>query len=107
MLAENTKETANVKLVDSASNYKYLEIYYCDNDNTYNSVKVENPNGKNVLLSIQYPYQNGTSYIKSCLISISGQQITPINYSSLTIKSGQAPTIANSNYCYIRKVIGY
>lgn len=107
VLAENTKETANVKLVDSASNYNFLEIYYCDNDNTYNSVKVENPNGKNVLLSIQYPYQNGTTYIKSCLISISGQQITPINYSSLTIKSGQAPTIANSNYCYIRKVIGY
>ena len=107
VLCENTKETANVKLTDDASNYKFLEIYYCDNDNTYNSVRVENPNGKNVLLSIQYPYQNGVTYIKSCLISISGKQITPINYSSMTIRSGQAPTIANSNYCYIRKVIGY
>lgn len=107
VLCENTKETANVKLTDDASNYKFLEIYYCDNDNTYNSVKVESPNGKNVLLSIQYPYQNGVTYIKSCLISISGKQITPINYSSMTIRSGQAPTIANSNYCYIRKVIGY
>lgn len=107
VLCENTQETANVKLTDNASNYKFLEIYYCDNDNTYNSVRVENPNGKNVLLSIQYPYQNGVTYIKSCLISISGKQITPINYSSMTIRSGQAPTIANSNYCYIRKVIGY
>ena len=107
VLCENTQETANVKLTDNASNYKFLEIYYCDNDNTYNSVKVESPNGKNVLLSIQYPYQNGVTYIKSCLISISGKQITPINYSSMTIRSGQAPTIANSNYCYIRKVIGY
>ena len=107
VLAENTQSTASVKLIDSASNYKYLEIYYCDNDNTYNCVKVYEPNGKNVLLSIQYPYQNGVTYIKSCLISISGQQITPINYSSMTIRSGQAPTIANSNYCYIRKVIGY
>ena len=107
VLAENTKETANIKLIDSASNYKYLEIYYCDNDNTYNCVKVYEPNGKNVLLSIQYPYQNGVTYIKSCLIQISGKQITPINYSSMTIRSGQVPTIANSNYCYIRKVIGY
>lgn len=107
VLCENTQETANVKLTDNASNYKFLEIYYCDNDNTYNSVKVESPNGKNVLLSIQYPYQSGVTYIKSCLISISGKQITPINYSSMTIRSGQAPTIANSNYCYIRKVIGY
>lgn len=107
VLCENTQQTANVKLIDSASNYKFLEIYYCDNDNTYNSVKIENPNGKNVLLSIQYPYQSGVTYIKSCLVSISGQQITPINYSSMTIRSGQAPTIVNSNYCYIRKVIGY
>ena len=107
VLCENTQQTANVKLTDDASNYKFLEIYYCDNDNTYNSVRVESPNGKNVLLSIQYPYQNGVTYIKSCLISISGKQITPINYSSMTIRSGQAPTIANSNYCYIRKVIGY
>ena len=107
VLAENTQSTASVKLIDSASNYKYLEIYYCDNDNTYNCVKVYEPNGKNVLLSIQYPYQNGVTYIKSCLIQISGKQITPINYSSMTIRSGQAPTIANSNYCYIRKVIGY
>ena len=107
VLAENTQSTASVKLIDSSSNYKYLEIYYCDNDNTYNCVKVYEPNGKNVLLSIQYPYQNGVTYIKSCLIQISGKQITPINYSSMTIRSGQAPTIANSNYCYIRKVIGY
>lgn len=107
VLAENSQSTANVKLIDDASNYKYLEIYYCDNDNTYNCVKVYEPNGKNVLLSIQYPYQNGVTYIKSCVISISGKQITPINYSSMTIRSGQSPTIANSNYCYIRKVIGY
>lgn len=107
VLAENTQSTASINLIDSASNYKFLEIYYCDNDNTYNSVKVESPNGKNVLLSIQYPYQSGVTYIKSCLISISGKQIRPINYSSMTIRSGQSPTIANSNYCYIRKVIGY
>ena len=107
MLCENTKETANVKLTDNASNYKFLEIYYRDNDNTMNMVKVYDPNGKNVLLSIQYPYQNGVTYIKSCIVQISGKQITPINYSSMTIRSGQTPTIANSNYCYITKVIGY
>lgn len=107
VLCENTMSTANVKLIDNASNYKYLEIYYCDNDNTYNSVRVYEPNGKNVILSIQYPYQNGVTYIKSCIVSISGKQITPINYSSMTIRSGQSPTVSNANYCFIRKVIGY
>lgn len=107
VLCENTKETANVKLTDNASNYKFLEIYFRDNDNTMNMVKVYEPNGKNVLLINQYPYQNGVTYIKSCIVQISGKQITPINYSSMTIRSGQSPTIANSNYCYITKVIGY
>lgn len=107
VLCENTQQTASVSLTDSASNYQYLEIYYKDNDNVYNSVKVYEPNGKTVFLSIQYPYQNGVTYIKSCQVQISGKQITPVSYSSMTIRSGQAPTIANSNYCYITKVIGY
>lgn len=107
VLAENTKETANVKLIDDVSNYKFIDIQYRDNDNTVNSVRVYDPNGKTAFLSIQYPYQNGVTYIKSCLVSISGKQITPVNYSSMTIRSGQSPTIANSNYCYITKVVGY
>ena len=107
VLCTNTQDTASVTLSDNASNYTMLEIFFRDNDNTINSVRVYEPNGKNVLLINQYPYQNGVTYIKSCIVSISGTQITPINYSSMTIRSGQAPTIANSNYCYITKVIGY
>lgn len=107
VLAENTQDTARVSLIDDASNYKFLEIYFRDNDGTRNMVKVDNPNGKNVLLINQYPYQNGVTYIKSCIVQISGKQITPINYSSMTIRSGQSPTIANTNYCFITKVIGY
>lgn len=107
ILAENTLETARVSLIDDVSNYKFIDIQYRDNDNTVNSVRVYDPNGKTAYLMISYPYQNGVTYIKACLVSISGKQITPINYSSMTIRSGQSPTIANSNYCYITKVIGY
>ena len=107
VLCENTQQTANVKLIDDVSNYKFIDIQYRDNDNTVNSVRVYDPNGKTAYLMISYPYQSGVTYIKACLVSISGKQITPINYSSMTIRSGQSPTIVNSNYCYITKVIGY
>lgn len=107
VLATNSQQTANVTLSKSASNFKFLEIYYKDNDGVVNSVKVDDPNGKTVFLSIQYPYQSGVTYIKSCQVQISGTSITAVNYSSMTIRSGQAPTIANSNYIYITKVIGY
>ena len=46
------KKWQNVKLTDNASNYKYLEIYYNDNDGVYNSMKIYDPNGKTVFLSI-------------------------------------------------------
>ena len=103
----SSSQTANVTLSESANNYSFLEIYYKDNDGVVNSVKVDNPNGKTVYLMIQYPYQSGVTYIKSCQVSISGTSITASNYSSMTIRSGNAPTIANDNYIYIYKVIGY
>lgn len=103
----SSSQTANVTLSDNANKYKYLEIYYKDNDGVVNSVKVDDPNGKTAFLSIQYPYQNDVTYIKSCQVQISGTSITATNYSSMTIRSGNAPTIANSNYIYITKVIGY
>lgn len=107
VLCTNTQQTANVTLSSSASNFKFLEIYYKDNDDVVSSVKVDDPNGKTAFLSIQYPYQNGVTYIKSCQVTISGTSITPVNYSSMTIRDGQSPSIANSNYIYITKVIGY
>ena len=107
LYSNDSSSSANITLSSSANNFKFLEIYYKDNDGVFNSVKVYNPNGKTVFLSIQYPYQNGVTYIKSCQVSISGTSITPQNYSSMTIRSGNAPTIANDNYIYITKVIGY
>ena len=107
VLCTNSQSTANVTLSDNASNYRYLEIYYKDNDGVVSSVKVDIPNGKTVYLMIQYPYQSGVTYIKSCQVTISGTSITASNYSTMTIRSGQAPTIANDNNIYITKVIGY
>ena len=59
----SSSQTATVTLSSSANNFSYLEIYYKDNDNVFNSVKVYDPNGKTVFLSIQYPYQNGVVLI--------------------------------------------
>lgn len=97
----------SVTLSDSSANYDKLYIEYKDNDGVYNSAIVLNPNGKTIYTMIQYPYQNGVSYIKSCQWSISGTTITASNYGSITSRSGQSPTNANSNYLYITKVLGF
>lgn len=97
----------SVTLSDSSANYDKLYIEYKDNDGVFNSAIVLNPNGKTIYTMIQYPYQNGVSYIKSCQWSISGTSITASNYGSITSRSGQSPTNANSNYLYITKVLGF
>lgn len=102
--ANGTNST--VTLSDSASNYDKFYIEFIDNDGTVSSKEVTAPNGKSVYLSITYP--NNPSYKKDVIISISGTSITPTKYATITITSGQSPTIAtNTNNIYITKVIGF
>lgn len=111
VLAENTQNTARVSLIDDVSNYKFIDIQFRDSKNTYKTIRVYEPNGKNVILSITYPYElyNGvySCYMRNCLVSISGKQITPINYSNMVLRDGQSTIITNNNFCFITKVIGY
>lgn len=111
VLAENTLDTARVTLIDDVSNYKFIDIQFRDSRNTYKTIRVYEPNGKNAILSINYPYDlyNGvySMYMRNCIVSISGKQITPINYSNIVIRDGQTPIITNNNFCFITKVIGY
>ena len=97
---------SSIQLSDSASNYDKFYIEFIDNDGTVSSKEVTSPNGKSVYLSITYP--SSVSYKKDVIVSISGTSITPTTYSTITFRSGQSPTIANStNYIYITKVIGF
>ena len=95
-----------VNLSDSVANYDKLYIEYIDNDGTVCSKEVTSPNGKNVYLSITYP--SSVSYKKDVIVAISGTTITPQTFSTITFRSGQSPTIADStNYIYITKVLGF
>ena len=106
-LYSNTNGSAGtILLSDSSANYDKLYIEFIDNDGTVSSKEVTSPNGKSVYLSITYP--SSVSYKKDVIVSISGTSITPTTYSTITFRSGQSPTIANStNYIYITKVIGF
>ena len=106
LYSNSTGSGGTITLSDSASNYDKFYIEFIDNDGTVSSKEVTSPNGKNVYLSITYP--SSVSYKKDVIVSISGTSITPQTYSTITFRSGQSPTIANStNYIYITKVIGF
>lgn len=106
-LYSNTNGSAGtIQLSDSAANYDKLYIEFIDNDGTVGSKEITSPNSKNVYLSITYP--GSVAYKKDVIVAISGTSITPQEYSTITFRNNQSPTINSStNYIYITKVIGF
>jgi hypothetical protein len=103
-----TGSNSAITLSESAANFTYLEIFYRNNDNYYNSTKIYQPNGKIAYLDADYPYTSGEgySYAKKTSVQISGTSIRPINYVELTVMPSGA-NILNKNNIYITRVVGY
>lgn len=107
-LYDNASGTnASLTLSGSAANYEYIEIFFRDNDNNYNSVKVCNPNGKNVTLISQYNNGNNTAWFKIAIVTISGNSITFGNREEVKLINGSSPSISSSSNIYITRVVGY
>lgn len=100
--------TGNVTLSDDASNYSYLEIFY--EKETASSVKVNDPDGKEVVLLLNYFYTNSNTYqIVEKTVDISGTSITVKTNQSyyINIVNNVAPSMATENQIKIMKVVGY
>ena len=96
-----------IALSETAKNFKYIEIIFRDNDDTYSSVRVHNPNGKNVDLTTLARWSS-TFYIKQKRVAISGTSITSGNATEVQLTT--APKIkinTSANNIYITRVVGY
>lgn len=100
--------TGTVTLSETAENFSYLEIFYCDNNsNQYQSKKIYSPNGKKITLSNIEPSQNGNNmYFRTSQYTINGQNIT-FSYSSFTNIWVDGPAMESTAYNKIVRVIGY
>ena len=96
-----------ITLEKSVEEFKYIEIFYADNDETCSSVKVHDPNNKNVDLSTLARW-GSTFYIKQKRIAISGNKIANGNTTEVQFKATPKITIdTTANNIVITKVIGY
>ncbi len=100
-----TKE--NITLSDSAANYEYLEIFFTNNDRTYNSVKVYKPNGKIVSLMSIYNNNDDRIWFKTALYTISGTTMFVGNNVEARLINNSSVGVWNGNNVYITRVIGY
>lgn len=98
---------AAITLSETSANFKYIEVFFRDNDNTYSSVKVYQPNNKFVDLTTLARWTN-TFYIKQKRIGISGTKITNGNTTEIQFTTAPKITMKNdANNIYITRVVGY
>lgn len=99
----------NITLNDDVSKFNFLEIYFRQNDYTYNSVKVDSPLNKIVNLTVHHIGGDGVSdNISSKNIRILSNKIIVDNSRILFYtftKSGLA-VYNNDDSIFITKVIG-
>ena len=96
-----------IALSETAKNFKYIEIIFRDNDQTYSSVMVYKPNEKFVDLTTLARWSS-TFYIKQKRVAISGTSITSGNATEVQLTTAPKITINTSaNNIYITRVVGY
>ena len=96
-----------IALSETTKNFKYIEIIFRDNDQTYSSVMVYKPNEKFVDLTTLARWSS-TFYIKQKRVAISGTSITSGNATEVQLTTAPKITINTSaNNIYITRVVGY
>ena len=98
-----------ITLSKSAANFKYLEIYFNDNNECgCGYTKVFSPNGKQVQLFLIEPASGNVTYFRRTSYLISEKTITPnVDVAGYTkITNGTAAHTTGTNYIRITRVIG-
>ena len=106
--------TGTIKLSQTAANFSYLEIFYCDNNNKqHHSIKISEPNNKLTSLDTGESYESDKNlYFRTTSYTISGTSMTVKSYGYMNFwqVSGSDHCGVNpekSNYIKIIKVLGY
>lgn len=101
---------ADVTLSEQSSNFRYIEIFFAETltgNAIQNSVKIENPSGKAVSLSVTFA--DGGNFCNTFTVfEFSGTTLSVSSYGTLTVDSSGVSSWDNSeDNIEIYRVIGY
>ena len=105
ILYENANgSNGNITLNDSVKNYRYIEVYYRNNDNRYNSKKFYKINGKYVVLDSYYSASNDIVWKQQTRL-FDGKQFNVI--SNAEVSNAAISHIKTSSNTFVMLIIGY
>ena len=100
--------SGDVVLSEDVSNFEYLEIFFNDDNGRYcNSLRVNNPEGKQVCLATIEPKGSLALYLRRSGYVISGNRITYEGNGGYAYFNGASWTPTTGNFIRITKVIGH
>ena len=105
--------TGTVTLSQTAANFSILEIFFCDIDGNYSSVRVWSPNNKVVSLTTSAVvgtslfFISWTRRVKISGTSIANQAVSNYSTGRFYIYSNGATGVQSDNYIKIVKVLGW
>lgn len=105
----NSGTTGTIQLNDSADNYDYIDIFYKNNNGYHSSVRIYQPNNKNVALSTIAPYSpQNQIWLQAAIKRISGTSITNVDNAHYAEGEVYNKTGYGANdVLAILKVVGY
>lgn len=113
-LYTNTSGSASaITLSQSAANFDILEIFYCDIEGNYSSVRVWSPNNKVVSLTTSgvagspLNFTSWTRRIKISGTSITGQTVNTYSVGLVNITNAGVISVTSDAYIKIVKVLGW
>lgn len=107
ILYNNEKgSTGNITISEDSANFKYIEIFFNSNTNLEKSLKIYNPNGKNIMLNIidDNGFNDGKMWLKFSKYVISNKSINFLSGCWRCLNDG---VHGNENTFFIKRVIGY
>jgi hypothetical protein len=110
LFEDDSGEIGVVNLSASVADFKYLEIYFEDNNlDGAGYTKIYNPHGKSVDLSLVEASPSGTTYIRRTTYEVYGNTMTPITDGIGLIYVNSAnvwSTNAGTNMLRVTRVVG-
>lgn len=95
----------NITLTENTKNAKFMEIYYKDQEDNYGYIKIDNPFGKKVTLTIASTNSEMVGlWLKTKSVQIDETQITNKYHAEGNVANA---TVANVNFIFITKVVLY
>ncbi len=111
LYSNNSGSSTDITLTDSVSNYEYIDVYYIGVGHNRTGGQVQRcylkHNNCFTLLAQDYSSDTSRIYFYCTRYQATNKTITPVNYRSLTLISGNTISLTDSNSVAILKVIGY